>query len=203
MVERVDDGGWDGAAGADGLLGRGASGSFTARLDRWVADARVDAAALARARERWLRDVAEQEATVPGVLADLAERRTAVAIRTSAGRRHLGVVDVIGLDFVALRPAAGPDVLLAVRGLGVIRTAPAVDAALGDRVVATELRLGDVLTELAADRERVLVVTLAGDDAVSGRLRSVGQDVVVLRTEADQPGTAYVPLAAIGEVTIG
>lgn len=203
MVERLGDGGWEATAGADGVLGRGASGSFTARLDRWVADARVDAAALARVRERWLRDVAEQEATVPGVLADLAERRTAVAIRTSAGRRHLGVVDVIGVDFVALRPAAGPDVLLAVRGLGVIRTAPAVDAALGDRVVATELRLSDVLTELAADRERVLVVTLAGDDAVSGRLRSVGHDVVVLRTEADQPGTAYVPLAAIGEVTIG
>lgn len=204
MVDRADDGEREATPrGVDGLLGRGASGSFTARLDRWVADARVDAAALARARERWLREVAEQEATVPGVLADLAERRTAVAIRTSAGRRHLGVVEVIGADFVALRPSAGPDVLLAVRGLGVIRTAPTVDAALGDRVVATDLRLGDVLTELAADRERVLVVTLTGDDAVSGRLRSVGQDVVVLRTEADQPGTAYVPLAAIGEVTIG
>lgn len=204
MVDRSGDESWDAALRApDGLVRGAGAGSFSARLERWVAEARVDDAAAQRSRERWLREVAEQEATLAGVLADLAERRTAVAVRTSAGRQHHGTIQVIGVDFVALRLASGTEVLLAVRGLGVVRTAPAVDAALGDRAVATELRLADVLAELAAERERVLLVTTSGGDAVAGVLRSVGQDVVVLRTDAERPGTAYVPLAAIGEVAIG
>lgn len=183
---------------------RGPSGgTFSARLERWVAEARVDEAAAQRSRERWLREVAEQEATLAGVLADLAERHTAVAVRTSAGRQHHGTIQVIGADFVALRLASGAEVLLAVRGLGAVRTAPDVEAALGDRALATALRLADVLAELAAERERVVLVTTSGDDAIAGELRSVGQDVVVLRTDAERAGTAYVPLAAIGEVAIG
>jgi hypothetical protein len=204
MVDRSGDESWDAALRApDGLVRGADAGSFSARLERWVAEARVDDAAAQRSRERWLREVAEQEATLAGVLADLAERRTAVAVRTSAGRQHHGTIKVIGVDFVALRLASGTELLLAVRGLGVVRTAPAVDAALGDRAVATELRLADVLAELAAERERVLLLTTSGGDAVAGVLRSVGQDVVVLRTDAERPGTAYVHLAAIGEVAIG
>jgi hypothetical protein len=178
-------------------------GSFTARLDRWVADARVDAAALERSRERWLREVAEQEATLAGVLADLAERREPVTLRTSAGRRHHGQVHVIGADFVAMQPASGTDVLVALTAVVGVRTAPTTKAALGDRVVGTDLRLADVLGELAADRERVQLVTRVGDDAVAGVLRSVGHDVVVVRVEGDPPSAAYVPIAAIGEVSIG
>jgi hypothetical protein len=204
MVDRSGDESWDAALRApDGLL-RGPSGaSLSARLERWVAEARVDDAAAQRSRERWLREVAEQEATLAGVLADLAERRTAVAVRTTAGRQHHGTIQVIGADFVALRLATGAEVLLAGRGLGAVRTAPDVEVALGDRPITTELRFADVLTELAAERERVLVVTTSGDDAIAGELRSVGLDVVVLRAEAARPSTAYVPLAAIGEVALG
>jgi hypothetical protein len=68
--------------------------------------------------------------------------------------------------------------------------------------VSTELRLTDVLVELATDHERVRLVTKAGE-TVTGVLRSVGHDVVVLRTDADPPGTAYVPQGAVVEVTIG
>lgn len=189
--------------GGDGVIRGAGSGSFTARLDRWVADARVDAAALQRSRERWLRDVAEQEATLAGVLADLAERRVAVTVRTSAGRRHHGEVHVIGADFVAVQTASGSDVLVALDAVVGVRTAPTSKTALGDRVLGTELRLADVLRELAADRERVLLVSRTGDDAVAGALRSVGQDVVVVRVDGDPPGTAYVPFRVIGEVSIG
>src|SRR3546814_9710109 len=79
--------------------------SFTSRLDRWVAEARVDQAAQGRARERWLRTIAEEEATFAGVLADLAERASGVALSTTAGRRHRGSIGGLGADFVALRPA--------------------------------------------------------------------------------------------------
>lgn len=204
MVDPPGDPAWDAALEHPDDLVRGdGSPSFAARLDRWVADARIDQSALQRSRERWLREVAEQEATLAGVLADLAERRTPLTVRTSGGRRHHGVISAIGADFVAVSTPSGSDVLLAVRAVGVVRTNPAEAATLGDQVVATELRLADVLAELAADRERVLLVTTDGQDSVTGVLRSVGHDVVVVRTDGERAAKAYVPLTAIAEITIG
>jgi hypothetical protein len=174
-----------------------------ARLDRWLADASVDDAALRRARERWLREVAEQESTLSGVLADLAERHVPVAVRTTMGRRHHGSIQVIGADFVGVRTATGTEVLVALEAIGSLRTAPAVEATLGDRMVVTELRLADVLSRLAEERERVLLVTRADDDVIAGALRGVGHDVVVVRVEGERPSTAYVPTAAIVEVSLG
>ena len=49
------------------------TGGWAARLERWAAEARVDAAAEARAREQWLRRQAEEEGALAGVLADLAD----------------------------------------------------------------------------------------------------------------------------------
>jgi hypothetical protein len=184
--------------GPGDLLG---SGALTARLERWAAEARADEAARVRTRERWLRQAAEEDATIAGVLADLGERRETVALRTRAGRAHQGSVRVVGSDFVALRTGTG-DVLLAMAAVGVVRTAPGVAPAAGDRAMLADLSLGEVLAGLAADRERILVVTLDGADAVAGTLRSVGADVVVLRTEGDRPVTAYVRLATIGEVSL-
>ena len=201
MVDRGGDEAWETALRRPDELVRGdGASSFGARLDRWVAEARVDEAALQRSRERWLREVADQEATLSGMLTDLAERRAGVTIDAGA-RRHHGVIDAIGVDFVAVQVASGPDVLLAISAIDVLRTAPAVATAAGDRMVATDLRLADVLAELAADRERVRLVTVAGH-AVAGVLRSVGHDVVVLRTDGAPPGAAYVPHLAIVEVTI-
>lgn len=201
MVDRGGDEAWETALRRPDDLVRGdSSASFGARLDRWVAEARVDEAAVQRSRERWLREVADQEATLSGMLTDLAERRAGVTI-DAGGRRHHGVIDAIGVDFVAVRVASGPDVLLASSAIQVLRTAPEVAAAAGDRMVTTDLRLADVLAELAADRERVRLLTSAGQ-AVAGVLRSVGRDVVVLRTDTAPPGTAYVPRGAIVEVTI-
>lgn len=195
---------WASALGApDDLVRGGDAATFTARLDRWAADARVDDAALRRARERWLRQVAEQETTLSGLLADLAERHVPVTLRSTAGRRHQGTIQVIGADFVGLRGATGAEVLVALHAVGSLRTGPSVDATLGDRMVVTELRLADVLAGLAEDRERVLLVTRAGDDAIAGELRSVGHDVVVLRVDGDRPSTAYVPTAAVAEVCLG
>lgn len=203
MDERRGDRSWDAALEqAPGLLSGHPERSFTSRLDRWVADARVDEAARERARERWLRSVAEQEATVAGVLVDLTERCAGVALSTTAGQRHRGSIGALGADFVALRPASGPEVLITMGSISVVRTLPAEDPAAGDRTVSTDLTLADVLTELAAERERVLLVTRAGSDSVVGELRSVGHDVVVIRSDSEPASTAYVPLGAIAEVTL-
>lgn len=173
---------------------------FAGRLDRWVADARIDAAALERSRERWLVEVAAQEATLAGLLAELAERGTPVSLHTTSDRRHHGTLQVVGADFVSLRSGSRSEVLVALAAVGVVRPS-ATAPTLGDGLLGTRLRLVDVVTELAADRERVLIVTRTGD-AVSGELQSVGHDVVVVRADAEGPRHAYVAAAAISEVAI-
>ena len=178
-------------------------GGLTARLERWAGDARVDEAARRRSRERWLLQSAEEGGTLAGVLADLAERGVAVALRTSAGRRHGGRVRAIGADFVALDTVASGEVVVALAAISSVRTRPG-HAPAGDRPVHSDLRLAEVLAGLAAERERALVVGIDGD-AAAGTVRAVGQDVVVVRVDGDglSVATAYVPLAAVGEVVIG
>jgi hypothetical protein len=178
------------------------AGSLTARLDAWLADARVEGSADARARERWLHAAAEGDATFGGVLLDLAERRTDIAVSTSGRRRHHGRVEVIGTDFLSLRAPAGPEVLLALSTITAVRTVPRADPSVGERLVTTELRLAEVLSELAVERARVLLVPLNGTDIVAGELRAVGRDVVTVRTDGDAPAITYMPLRAIAEVTL-
>ena len=194
---------WDDAvAASEGLLGEGAT-SLAARLDAWLADARVERSADARSREHWLRAAADADATFAGVLLDLAERGVALAIATVAGRRHRGVVQVLGADFVALRVAAGREVLLAIHAIASVRTSDSAGTTAGERVVTTDLRLGDVLGELAADRARARLFVLDASDAVSGELRSVGQDIVTIRTDSEGRGAAYVRTDAVAEVALG
>jgi hypothetical protein len=83
-----------------------------------------------------------------------------------------------------------------------VRTAPGARPVTGDRAVTSSLRLAEVLVGLAAEREPVRVVTADGETVV-GVARSVGQDVVTLRTGSDAAGTAYVPLAAVAAVVVG
>ena len=182
----------------------GASG-WTARLERWAAEARVDDAARSRARERELRRQAEEGATLAGVLADLAETGSSVRVQLRGGQTIVGVVRALGDEVVVVQPSAsghGPAVaaLPAVTG---VRAGPAARPLAGDRRVRSGLRLVDVLAELAAERERVRLLTADGD-GFDGRLRSLGRDVVALTGEAGAgAGAAYVSLAALVAVLIG
>jgi hypothetical protein len=179
------------------VLGEG----LDARIDRWAADARVDEAARRRARERWLRHQAEEEGSLAGVLADVAERGVPVAVHVRGGRQHRGEVRAVGADFVALRSGA-TDVIIAITAVTSVRTRPGEASTLGDRSITSSLRLVDVLAGLAAERAALLLVMAGGDDAVAGVLGSVGRDVVGVRV-ADAPAvTAYVPIGAIVEVVL-
>jgi hypothetical protein len=186
----------DESATAAGLLGD----PLAARIDRWAADARVDEAARLRARERWLRHQAEEEGSLAGVLADVAERGAAVALHVRGGRRHRGEIAALGSDFVALR-SAGADVIVALHAVTSVRTLPGEATTIGDRSTGTSHRLVDVLAGLAVERAAVLLV-LADGDAVAGVAVSVGQDVVGVRAAGGAAVTAYVPVGAIVEVSV-
>jgi len=185
------------AANVAALLGDG----LAARIDRWAADARVDEAARLRARERWLRHQAEEEGSLAGVLADVAERGASVALHVRSGRRHRGEIAALGSDFVALR-SAGADVIVALPAVTSVRTLPGEAPTIGDRSIGTSHRLVDVLAGLASERVAVLLVLADGDEAVGGVVLWVGQDVVGMRVAGGAAVTAYVPVSAIVEVLV-
>jgi hypothetical protein len=150
-------------------------------------------------RERWLRAQAEEEASLAGVLLALAERGETVVLTTVTGRRHRGVVAGVGVDFAALRVPAGTTTLVALAGLCDVRLVEGARLTTGDGGGrgALGVRLIDVLAQAAGQRPRVAVQ--AGAASVVGDLRSVGSDVLTLRTDAG--ALVYVGLASMSEVS--
>lgn len=209
----------------------GPDGDPAAQLERWAAEARVDEAARQRTRERWLRQQAEEGGTLAGVLCDLAERGTPVAVRTRAGHQHRGRVQAVGEDFVAVAagpvgpPGAsgpvdpsgavgsagpwgaagsvGPVAFVALAAVSAVQVEAGLAPPTGDRAPRPGARLANVLAGVAAEREQVLIVTAGHSDPIAGSLRSVGRDLVVVRLAGREPATAYVPLAAVAEVVVG
>ncbi len=177
-------------------------------LARWLAEARVDEAVTSRLRERALRQLAADEATLLGLCLDLAEAGRTVLARTTQGRVHRGVLVAVGTDFVALRSPSGEATFLPVDHLAWLRPAPGTwvgapargGEAAGDRRPPLAARLVDIITGLAADRPRVRLV-LAGDpDVWAGRLRACGADVLSVEQAIDPPVMGWVPLAQVTEV---
>lgn len=182
------------------------AGDLLGRLNAWLAEARVDEAAAARARERWLRQAAEAGSSFAGVLLDLAERGTPVVVATEAGRRHRAVVRAVGSDFVGLGLTSGAEVLVRTAAVSWVRQEGRAERAVGDRGDEGSARppgllltLGEALSVLAEDRPRVLVVPRAGD-GVAGRLAAVGTDAVTLRLDGPERAVVHLPLATVTEV---
>jgi hypothetical protein len=174
-------------------------GDLTGDLARWLAEARVDAAAASRARAQSLRQQAGEEATLAGVLLDLAERGSAVVVEVAGGRRQRATVRAVAEDFCALRTDQG-EVLVAYAGIAAVAALESDAVLAGDRARALDMTLAEALLVLLAERPRLLVV---GRDGTSraGELMSVGRDVLVLRTDGD-PRHLYVPVASVAEVRV-
>lgn len=184
----------------------GGGGDLAGELERWLRDVRIDEAAAARGRRRWLHQQASEESTLAGALLDRAESGSAVVVHGPGGRVHRGRVTAVAEDFFALRTAPGRDVLLRHEAVSLVRPEPGTGATAARGAVASERRpplamcLGEALAGLAAERPRVQLTTRDGTTH-HGRLVSVGADVATLELDGD-PAPAYVPLAALAEVSV-
>src|SRR5688572_4753739 len=170
-------------------------------LLRAVAADRVRDAATARARTNWLVRQSEEGGTLAGMLADLAERDETVVCTTRSGRRHVGRVQALGADLVALRCSTGTTVLVTLGAVAQLRTRPGAAPVNGERAVRDDRRLSEVLTDLSADRPDVIMAS--GSVELRGELRAVGRDVVTLRIDGRPATAAYVALASADEVRVG
>lgn len=178
--------------------------ALLAELARWGADVRAGDAARSRARERWLRRQASEDATFTGVALDLAEQGAGVAVRTLTGRTLRGRMAAVARDFCVLVHDEGAPTFVALAAVATLR--PEAGHRAGDaesnRAAAVDTTLADVLAALAGDRPRVRVVTRDGREALAGELRAAGTDVATLRLDGEPPTAAYVRLAALSELTV-
>jgi hypothetical protein len=181
-------------------------------LERWAAEARAREAAEARVRERWLRTQAEEGSRLGLVLAGMAERRAEVVVTTVGGRAVTGRLTAVGEDFVAVAPPSGRTTLVALPAVAWVReapgdrrrSAPAVGPDEGldttsDEGLLAAASLASVLARAVANRPRIAVQ--AEGAALSGELRTVGVDVLVLEIAGEPPALAYVRLRSIYEIS--
>ncbi len=172
-----------------------------AGLDRFAADARLDEAVAARARERWHRQLSSDELTLAGVLDDLGERADTVQVTTTAGVTHRGAITASGADFISVNVGNGHHLLVPEWGLASVRTSGARPA--GDRLPsATRPHFADVLLTLAAERPRVSARLGVALDAVNGELVGAGPDVAVVRSEDGSGNVSYLRLRSVAEVLV-
>jgi len=171
-----------------------------AALQRWVADGQVDEAARARSRRRWLENAATEEATLGGVLLDLAERRRPVIVRTLAGHRVAGPIIAVGADFVGVADARLGDTLMPTARIATVQPAPGDDLPAGDRRHDVVLAFGNALTELAAERPEVMVGV--GDETLRGELRTASTEVVTLVIADERREPISIALTAIDHVVV-
>lgn len=169
------------------------------QITRWLAEQRSDDAAAARSRERWLRQQAAEEGTFAGVLLDMGEGARVVVVHAVGDRRHRGAVRAVAGDFVVIGGDGSPDVLISFAGIVAVRPDAHAPETVGDRAVALDTMLREVLVGLAGERPRVLVTMLDGT-GLAGQLRAMGRDVLTLRLDGEDRTLVYVPLAAVAEV---
>ncbi|MEO0494190.1 MAG: hypothetical protein AAF081_12320, partial [Actinomycetota bacterium] len=153
-----------------------------------------------RARQRWLERVAAEEATLPGVLVDLAERRRPVTVQTLDGHRVTGPVVAVGADFGVVREPRLGDAFVPTHRIAVVRPAPGDDLPTGDRPADFVLTFGDALMELATERPDVIVGV--GGESHRGELRTVSPDVVTLALGGDRRDPVHAALAAIDHLVV-
>lgn len=173
--------------------------ALSADIARWMADARASEAAQARARERWLRQQATEDATFAGLLLSLQEREARATITLATGDVQSGRVVGVGADFAALS-VDGAVTFVAIAAIasvsdtGARRTAAANDLR-GPRSVTT---LAHIASRIAAERPEIVI--RAGGAVMAGLLVAVGEDVLTVEVER-RP--VYVPLSGVSSLSIG
>jgi hypothetical protein len=185
-----------GSGGQDGDAGEGRTPADAA-AERWLAEVRVEDAARERALVAQRRALDAEEATLAGVLGDLAERGEIVQLWMHSGRRHRGWLRLIGPDAAVIDTETRQWAVVRLGAIASVRTVRS-SAVPGQSQPSTTSSFATLAGALAVPGEWVLVG--AGPENVGGVLEVAGTDVLRLRLENGD--VAYVPLASVDEVTL-
>ncbi|MGH9300791.1 MAG: hypothetical protein ACRD0I_10315 [Acidimicrobiales bacterium] len=175
-------------------------------LARWRSDAADLDSASGRARRAEMMRQAAQESDFADLLCDLAEGRFPVVIHTAAGRRHQGIVSIVGADFLEFRSIdnEGRRIVPLAQVISVRRSQTGPIAGLGPhRPTRPQVRLVEVLEDLAQERGRIAACTIGDDsEAVVGTLHSVAADFLVVDLDGPTRTRVYLPLASLAELAV-
>jgi hypothetical protein len=162
-----------------------------AALRRWLAELRVDDAARERSRTAELEARAAEEATLAGVLVELAERGESIGLTMRSGAQHRGVVRLVGPDAVVMLLETRQWLVARVASIASLRAlnSPPVTGATEPSTASRYPRLAAAVAEPGT-----WVVASSGPTNVGGTLVSAGSDVMLVRLESGDH--AYVALAA-------
>jgi len=164
---------------------------------RWLAEVRVDEAARSRAATADLRVRRAEDATLMGVLTELAERGELVGLVMRSGRQHRGHVRLVGPDAVVLALETRQWLVARLEAIAATRTVQG-PAVAGEADPSTPSRFVRLTAALAEPGDWVLLAS--GTATFGGALQQVGADVMVLRL--DNGDAAYVGLAATDEISL-
>jgi hypothetical protein len=169
------------------------------QLRRWAAEARVARSVDERRRSAWLARQPDGRTDLAALLVAVAERTRPVVVEMLDGRRHRGSPAAVGRDVVELRTDQGTIVLVSLAAIASIRVA---GPDLGDvaPTPSPTTPLAAELARLAEDRPRVRAVVLGAAAPITGTLVAAGPHVVTVRLDGGD--VAYVPLAALAEVSV-
>ena len=162
---------------------------------------------MARMRERTLRASASAEATLVGVVLDLAEAGEPVVAKTTSGRTVQGWVKLVARDAIVVESSAGVLSYVPLRHLTSVRRSPdggpvRPSEPTGDRPAPRETTFANLVADLAADRPRVALVVDGEQSVMRGELRAAGTDVLTVRLDGDPPATVYLATAQLSELTV-
>ncbi len=150
------------------------------------------------------RAVERDSATLAGLLRDLAEHGLAVVLEHEGGRLA-GRVVAIGPDCVVLdhRGAEGRSVVRT-SDLLTVTTEPGASApdVRSHRDLPSDLHLREVLAAASEERLPVRLHLRGRTEALGGRLRAVGEDVVTIAAEGTPAGRTFVPLERVVRVDL-
>ena len=167
----------------------------------WLAELRRRGAVDERRRQRWLESALLESATTAELLAELAASADDVVLETSAGGRHTGVISLLGVDVVVISNA-GRSTVVATSAVAAIRSTRRRQRRTGaDTPAAMDVTLLELLADRLEDRPD-LVITVAGGQRITGRLASVGHDLVVVHPDTPDPQSVHVVATAVVDVVI-
>jgi hypothetical protein len=165
--------------------------------ERWLAEVRVEDAARERSRVAQRQALDAAEATLAGVLGDLAARGEVVQLWMHSGRRHRGWLRLIGPDACVMDTETRQWAVVRLAAIASVRTVRSAPVP-GQSEASTASSFASLAGALAVPGEWVLVG--AGPESIGGVLEVAGTDVLRLRLENGD--VAYVPLASVDEVTL-
>lgn len=166
-------------------------------LDDWMATSRTDEAARNRRRTAAWREHGPVDASLAGVLLDLADRGTEVLLSLTGGRSHRVVIIEVAATWVLARTRADDCVLLRLRCVASLDCC-ALPLSFGERSAPVTAGFVATLHRLAEVGD---VITMwSGAQTTSGELRVLGDEIAVVALDAAT--TRYVSLDEVDEVII-